>query len=201
MTAAGWFYVWAHVPVAGWALVWTWYLRRDAFGLVRDAFLATQLALVAAYVAVPTAPPRLLREDGFTDTLSTLWGRELADSAHVLQSPYAAMPSGHVAFALLAGGTFAVLGDRRWLRAFGWVYPPLVVAVTIVSAHHFVLDAVGAVVLVAVCLAAVALPRSGTRRPGRLGSRACLTSKRTSRAPCGRSSVPLVTRSRRATRS
>jgi hypothetical protein len=188
MTLAGVFYVWAHVPVAGWALVWTWYLRRDAYPVVRNAFVATQVLLVATYVALPTAPPRLLAGEGFTDTLTGLWGRELADSAHLLQSPFAAMPSGHVAFALLAGGTFALLGDQRWLRIFGWVYPPLVVLVTVATANHFWLDAAGAVAVVALSV------RLATVRPW-------LTSKRTSPAPCGRSSVPWATRSPRATRS
>jgi hypothetical protein len=188
LTVAGVFYVWAHVPVAGWALIWTWYLRPDAYPALRNAFLATQVLLIGVYVAIPTAPPRLLPGRGFTDTLSGLWGNELADSAHLLQSPFAAMPSGHVAFALLAGGTFALLGDQRWLRIFGWLYPPLVVAVTIATANHFWLDALGAMALVALSV------RLATVRPW-------LTSKRTSPAPCGRSSAPWATRSPRATRS
>jgi hypothetical protein len=149
---AGVFYIWAHVPVAGWALVWTWYLRRDAYPTVRNLFLATQALTIALYLAVPTAPPRLLPDGGFADTLTGLWGRELADSAHLLQSPYAAMPSGHMAFALIAGGTFAVLGDQRWLRAFGWLYPPLVALVTLVTANHYVLDLVAAGAVVAAAL-------------------------------------------------
>ena len=188
MTAAGVFYVWAHVPVAGWALVWTWYLRRDAYPVVRDAFVTTQVLLVAGYVAVPTAPPRLLPEEGFADTLTGLWGRGFADSTQLLQSPFAAVPSGHVAFALLAGGTFALLGDRRWLRVFGRLYPPVVLAVTVVTANHFWLDAVAAAAVVALSVGLA------TVRPW-------LTSKRTSPAPCGRSSVPWATPSPRATRS
>ena len=61
-----------------------------------------------------------------------------------LWSP-AAVPSGHVAFALIAGGVFARMGDMAWLRAFGWVYAPFVVAVTVVTANHLLLDAVAAV--------------------------------------------------------
>jgi hypothetical protein len=186
LTLAGIFYVWAHVPVAGWALVWTWHLRRDVYPRLRDVFLVTQALLVATYVALPTAPPRLLPQEGFTDTLTGLWGREFADSAHLLQSPFAAMPSGHVAWALIAGATFAVLGDRRWLRAFGWVYPPLVVAVTVVTANHFWVDAVAAAALVALALFLT------TVRPWQ-------TSKLTSRARSGRSNVPWATASRRVT--
>ena len=163
LAAASVFYVVAHVAVAGWALVWTWYVRRDRFGMVRDVLIWTQILLVAVYMLVPTAPPRLLPDAGFTDTLGRLWGRELADSAHLLQSPFAAVPSGHVAFALVAGMTFARLGDMAWLRAFGWVYPPLVVAVTVITAHHLLFDAVAAALVVAVA-AAAAWSRREVRR-------------------------------------
>jgi hypothetical protein len=158
------FYVVAHIGVAGWALVWTWCIRRDRFRVVRDAFLWTQGLLVALYVAIPTAPPRLVPGAGFTDTLGDVWGRQAADSAHLLQSPYAAVPSGHVAFALVAGITFARLGDMAWLRAFGWLYPPVMVAVTVVTANHFLADAAAAVPVVAIA-ALLARRRSVRRAP------------------------------------
>jgi hypothetical protein len=148
LMAASVFYVVAHVPVAGWALTWTWFLRRDRFTLVRDTFLWTQALLVLIYVLVPTAPPRLVPGAGFTDTLTGLWGRELADSAHTLQSPFAAVPSGHVAFALIASAVFARLGDMAWLRAFGWAYAPVVVVVTVVTANHLLLDTIAAACVV-----------------------------------------------------
>jgi hypothetical protein len=152
MDAAAVFYVVAHIGVAGWALVWTWCIRRDRFRVVRDAFLWTQGLLVALYVAIPTAPPRLVPGAGFSDTLGDVWGREAADSAHLLQSPFAAVPSGHVAFALLAGVVFARLGDMAWLRAFGWLYPPVMVAVTVATGHHLLADAAAAVPVVALAL-------------------------------------------------
>jgi membrane-associated phospholipid phosphatase len=165
MALAGIFYVIAHIGVAGWALVWTWCLRRDAFVRVRAAFLGAQLALVACYVAFPTAPPRLLPGGTFDDTLSSLWGREAADSAHAVQSAYASMPSGHVAFALVAGLTFARYGDRRWLRAFGVLYPPLVAAVVVATANHYVLDVAGGAVLAALVWAGTGgYPRPSSSR-------------------------------------
>jgi PAP2 superfamily protein len=176
MAVAGAFYVFTHVPVAGWALVWTWFLRRDRFRLVRDMFLWTQLLLVSLYVLVPTAPPRLVPGAGYTDTLTTLWGREFAESTHVLQSPFAAVPSGHVAFAVVAGGVFATLGDRGWLRAFGSLYPPLVVAVTVATGNHLLLDAAAAIVVVgaAAGLAARRSPRTVTRDAARRVGRVVL---------------------------
>jgi hypothetical protein len=152
MDAAAVFYIVAHIGVAGWTLVWTWCIRRDRFRSVRDAFLWTQALLVVVYVAVPTAPPRLVPGEGFTDTLSGLWGRQAADSAHLLQSPFAAVPSGHVAFALLAGITFARFGDVAWLRGVGWVYPPLMIAVTVATGNHLLVDAAASVLVVVVAL-------------------------------------------------
>jgi hypothetical protein len=155
--AATAFYLVAHVAVTGWALVWTWCLRRDAFGRVRTIFVATQVVLAALYVLVPTMPP-----NGAGERAGPAWAGVVTQSAHVVQSPYAAMPSGHVAFALVAGGVFAALGDRAWLRAFGWAYPPVVVAVTVVTGHHLLADAVAAGVLVATVAAATA-PRTRRR--------------------------------------
>lgn len=163
LTGASVFYLAAHVPVAGWALIWTWYLRRDRFAAVRDLFLITQGLLVALYVLLPTAPPRLVPGAGFTDTLGR-WGREFADSAHLLQSPYAAMPSGHVAFALVAGLTFARIGDQAWLRWFGWSYPAVVVAVTVITGHHLLLDAAGAAAVVGAAWWLVSVRAAGSRR-------------------------------------
>jgi hypothetical protein len=159
LTTASAFYVLAHVPVAGWALTWTWFLRRERFALVRDTFLWTQGILVAIYLLLPTAPPRLVPGTGFADTLTGLWGKEFADSAHVLQSPFAAVPSGHVAFALVASGVFARMGDMRWLRGFGWTYAPVVVAVTVITANHFLFDAIAAACVVA-CAYRLAAKRS-----------------------------------------
>jgi hypothetical protein len=167
------FYLLAHVPVTGWALIWTWCLRRDSFARVRTIFVGTQVALAALYVLVPTLPPRLA--DGVGGAASTPgWAAGVTASSHVVQSPFAAMPSGHVAFALVAGGTFALLGDRRWLRAFGWAYPVVVVAVTILTGHHLIVDAVAAASLVggvtAVTVAAPATRHAAreawARRPG-----------------------------------
>jgi hypothetical protein len=151
LTAAGVVYVGAHVPVAGWALIWTWVLRRDRFRFVRDTFLWTQALLVAVYVLVPVAPPRLVPGAGYTDTLSGLWGKELAASAQMLQSPFAAIPSGHVAFALIASGVFTTLGDQAWL-VFGRLYAPVVMAITVLTANHLLLDALAAALVVGCAL-------------------------------------------------
>jgi hypothetical protein len=156
--AARAFYVAAHVPVTAWALIWTACLRPDACARIRNLFLATQVLVVVLWVLVPTAPPWLM------DAPDMRPGGVVS----AVQSPYAAIPSGHVAFALIAGATFARYGDRHWLRGFGRVYPPLAVLVTVVTANHLLADAAAAALVVGVAWALtgsvrVPLPRRAAR--------------------------------------
>jgi PAP2 superfamily len=150
---AGLAYLVLHVPVLLGTLSWVYLARPAAFPAARTAFLAVQALLAAAWLLIPTAPPRLLGADGFTDTLTGLWGPGAAHRAGLLQSRWAAMPSGHVAFALLAGGLVAGLARAPLARAAGLAYPPLVLATIIVTGNHFWLDAVGAMVVTALAWA------------------------------------------------
>ena len=133
------FYVWVHVPATVGALVWAWLERPAHFARARNAFLATQAVVVAGYLALPTAPPRLLGLPGVGDPL----GPEASALAATVQSPYAAFPSGHMAFALVAGAIVVTLAGPRWVRGLGALYPLVVLAVIVTSANHFWLDALG----------------------------------------------------------
>jgi hypothetical protein len=141
LTAAGLFYVWVHLPATVGALIWARLERPEAFATARNTFLATQLLTVAGYLLVPVAPPRML--PGFTDTLAAVYGSGGERLAHSVQSPYAAMPSGHVAFAAVAAGTVFALVRSRVLRAGAIAYVALVVWVIVATANHLWLDAVG----------------------------------------------------------
>jgi hypothetical protein len=88
--------------------------------------------VVAGYLLVPTAPPRMLRG-----------GPEPASWAHSLQSQYAALPSGHVAFAVVVAGVVGL--QVRALRRVAPLYPLLVSAVVIATGNHLWIDAVAGV--------------------------------------------------------
>jgi PAP2 superfamily len=149
------FYVWAHLPLAIGPLVWAWLERPKAFAAARDTFVLAQVLTVAAYLLVPTAPPRLLPHLGFHDTLAGFWGAGAAGASHVMQSPYAALPSGHVVFALVAAGTVVALARPLAVRVLAALYPAVVVGVTVVTANHFLLDAAAAMLVAAVSAALV----------------------------------------------
>lgn len=167
LTAAGLFYVWVHLPATIGALVWARLERPHAFPFARDVFLATQAITVVGYLAFPVAPPRMAPELGFTDTLAAVYGTGGETLAHSVQSPYAAMPSGHVAFALIAAGTVFALVRSPLLRAGAVLYVALVVAIIIGTANHLWLDAVGGALAAALGLLTISIQRRvGVRMRG-----------------------------------
>ena len=116
--------------------------------------IAMGLALVG-YVAMPTAPPRFMPEWGFADTVATFVGDSAEQSANVLYNPFAAMPSMHVAFALMIAVPAIMLVRNRALKVAWATYPVIVTFVVVVTANHFWLDAaVGAVVAAVSAVAA-----------------------------------------------
>jgi hypothetical protein len=154
-------YVNAHFVITTAFLVWLYFWRNEAFYFVRNMFMVAMGMALVLYVLYPTAPPRFLPEWGFTDTVTDFFGKGASHSASVLYNPYAAMPSMHVAFALMIGVTGMRLVKWRPARVFWMLYPLYISFVVIVTANHFWLDgAVGAVVAVAAGYAAAVLARA-----------------------------------------
>jgi PAP2 superfamily len=122
-------------------LIWLYFARNPAFYFVRNMFMFAMAIALIGYVVFPTAPPRFMPEWGFTDTVVAMVGSEPADTANVLYNPYAAIPSMHVAFALMAGLAGARLVRNSVLIGLFRVYPLWVTFVTIATANHFWMDA------------------------------------------------------------
>jgi membrane-associated phospholipid phosphatase len=84
-------------------------------------------------------------EWGFIDSVYDLTGLNGPTSTNAslsaLFNPYAAVPSMHVTFALMIGGTLARLCRRRVAKMLWLAYPLLMSFVIIVTANHFILDA------------------------------------------------------------
>jgi membrane-associated phospholipid phosphatase len=122
-------------------LLWLYFARNEAFYFVRNMFMVAMGIALIGYVVFPTAPPRFLPEWGFTDTVTQMVGSEPANTANVLYNPYAAVPSMHVAFALMLGFAGARLVKTRVLKVLFYGYPLWVAMVTILTANHFWMDA------------------------------------------------------------
>jgi membrane-associated phospholipid phosphatase len=75
---------------------------------------------------------------------------------YALQSPFAAMPSGHVAFAVFAAGTLVALVRCWTIRLAAVAYGALVVGVVISTGNHFWLDVAAGSAIATVAMRATA---------------------------------------------
>ncbi|MDQ3569536.1 MAG: phosphatase PAP2 family protein [Actinomycetota bacterium] len=144
------FYGTAHFFVTIGALVYLFRRMPERYPLWRNTLaLTTGLALVG-FVLYPLMPPRLLPgEYGFVDTLRVvggLWSFESAPMAKV-SNPYAAMPSLHVAWAGWCSLALSPALARPWARRAMVAYPVLTLFAVVVTANHFLLDALGSAVV------------------------------------------------------
>jgi hypothetical protein len=129
----------------GWLVVL--FRRRDPeYHRLRRACLVAHLGAQPFFLLFPVEPPRAL--DGFVDTLSEVSGFDLEHPLLVrLYNPVAAMPSLHVAFAVLTGAAMAERARTGMSKTAAYTYAPLVALVVAATGNHYVSDAVGGAAL------------------------------------------------------
>ena len=163
--AASFIYINAQTTTMVGALLWLYVCRNESYYFVRNMMIVAMAIALIGYIVFPTAPPRMLPEWGFVDTVTDLTGVHtdtVATSA--LFNPYAAIPSMHLAMALMIGWPLARLVRPRSLRVFWAVYPLVMTFVIVVTANHFLIDGVlGAMTAGVAALAARSLARARPR--------------------------------------
>jgi hypothetical protein len=123
------------------------YRRRDPeFHRFRRAAALVTLGAQPVFLLFPAAPPRTL--DQFVDTIADVSGFDLDEGLIArLYDPLAAMPSIHVAYAVVTAAGIAETSRSPLARALAPVYPPAVAFVILGTANHYVLDALGGAAL------------------------------------------------------
>lgn len=141
------YYAIVHVPALVIFLVWAFARHRDLYPHWRNGLVVvTAGCLVIRFLRV--APPRFVDELGFVD-LSTRYGLGVYGPVGTgVSDQFAAMPSIHVGWAaVVALGTFAMTRSRiRWIVL---MHLPVTVFVVAATGHHWWLDGVVAVALLA----------------------------------------------------
>jgi membrane-associated phospholipid phosphatase len=171
---ASWMYLNSHFVITVGVIVWLYMFRNESFYFVRNMMMvAMGLALVGYYI-YPTAPPRLMPEWGFTDSVARFTHvSETNTPVNALLNLYAAVPSMHVAFALMVGWPLARLVKPRPLKVIWSLYPLLVTFVVVATGNHFLTDAIlgaitaGLAALAADSLFARARPAAWAFQPAR----------------------------------
>ena len=144
MDFADWTYLNAHYIVTLGALVFIYLRRNDSFYFVRNMFMVAMAMALVGYFLYPTAPPRLMPEWGFTDSIKNFTGVQLESSGptSAFLNFYAAVPSIHVCFALLIGWPMAKLVSRRPAKIAWGLYPLWISFVVVATGNHYLTDVV-----------------------------------------------------------
>ena len=154
---ANYYYATLHLSVTLIVMIWLYRRRQAVYARCRSVLLTMTLMALVSYWLYPLAPPRLMAGQRYVDTVKeyVLWGFTPSEDMVSLSNQYAAMPSMHVGWALWVGVVLVWYGRSRVLRALGIAYPLVTTFVVMVTANHFILDAVAAIVVFVVALAAV----------------------------------------------
>ncbi|HEY7034250.1 MAG TPA: phosphatase PAP2 family protein [Thermomicrobiales bacterium] len=179
--AANWYYVYGFLPVLiGCAILGAWKAPL-VFAWWRRVFAISLALALVGFALFPLTPPRLLPASyGYVDTLLRFGPRYYGDvtgsslfnlygSIPSTVNVYAAMPSMHVAWSVVAAALFWIAaGRRRWATVVAVVHPCLMAFAVVATANHYVMDVAAGL---AVLLASIAIARRwGDRFEGQLPS-------------------------------
>lgn len=156
-------YLAAQLAVLPLAIVWVYRRSQPVYRRFRTTIIATWMISVPIFALFPVAPPRLAAL-GLVDTVSNQAAVALTGSSTMFYNPFAAVPSLHVGFAFAVGVAVAVAARRRWVKALGALWGPVVTLTVLATANHYVFDVVTGL---AVTLAGFGVWYLHEHRPGR----------------------------------
>lgn len=123
---------------------------------LRRVFIISMIVALPWYALYPLAPPRFMEPFGwpFVDTLAVYGPNYFSESGLVTANRFAAMPSMHCGWTMVAGLMISAAVPWQWVGRTLFVFLTLLLAVTvIVTGNHYWLDIVGGWAVVGVSLA------------------------------------------------
>ncbi|MGB8343233.1 MAG: phosphatase PAP2 family protein [Ktedonobacteraceae bacterium] len=160
-------YLYGHLPILILAGIWIYMQSRERYRIYRNALLISAGLGLLFYGLFPVAPPRLMPEHGFVDTIAMFNNKSNEIQPSIIVNHYAAVPSFHFGWALLVGIALIDVSRNLWARTFAVLFPTVMFFSIVLTANHFIFDAMvgGLVVLLAIVLAfALENFRLGTRQ-------------------------------------
>ncbi|MFE2629819.1 phosphatase PAP2 family protein [Streptomyces sp. NPDC059374] len=145
------YYATLHFVVTLAVLVWLYRRHPGRYAATRLVLFATTGVALVGYYLYPLAPPRLMTNTGFIDTVLAhdTWGSMASGDLKNMSNQYAAMPSMHIGWSVWSGLTIFILARTPWVRILGLLYPVATLVVIVATANHFWLDAVGGLICLA----------------------------------------------------
>ncbi|CAN5642006.1 hypothetical protein BH23CHL2_BH23CHL2_21960 [soil metagenome] len=136
-----WVYIWAHWPVIAIVVFWLVLWHFDHYPKYRNALLISGVAGMIIFATYPVAPPRLMPEYNFVDTVTLQSNSYRVLQPPSLTNPYAAMPNLHFGWNLLMGIALVRESTKLPVRILGFLIPISMFLSIILSGNHYILDA------------------------------------------------------------
>jgi len=158
-------YATLHFLVTPAVLTWLFVRRPTRYRAASGILMVTTALALIGFYWLPTAPPRLLSDEGFVDVMSTTstwgwWPASGSPGSDAISNQFAAMPSLHCAWAAWCGIVLVLLVRRTWVRVVALVYPFSTFFVVLGSGNHYLLDVLAGVAVL--CLGAAVVQIAGS---------------------------------------
>lgn len=153
-TVLNWIYIWGHWPVIVVTLLWLARRHPAIYLRTRNAMLVSGGIGLIAFAAFPVAPPRLAGL-GMIDTVTVSSEAYRVLQPAMVTNQFAAMPSLHVGWDLLIGLAVLAAARRPLVKALGVFMPVAMFVAVVLTANHYIIDAVVGAALTTACWVAV----------------------------------------------
>jgi hypothetical protein len=149
--------------------IWLFRKYSDDYPRFRNTLAITTALALIGFSLFPLMPPRLLPAHyGFLDTLDkypTIWSFDSGPAAKV-SNQFAAMPSVHIAWATWCALALVPRLKSTGAKVLAASYPFVTLIVIVITANHYVIDAVGGLLILAVgWVVGNAITRAGRGEP------------------------------------
>ena len=147
------FYGSLHFIATLFCLFYVFFKNQERYNQVRNTIVCSTLLALVCFISYPLMPPRLLPKSyGFLDTLSkypTFWSFNSKVFA-AISNQFAAMPSVHIIWASWCVYALYPRMNSKLKKMFLFLYPLTTTFVIIVTSNHYILDALGALLVLGI---------------------------------------------------
>jgi hypothetical protein len=144
------YYATMHFPGLIVFLIWLWVRHREHYPPVRNVVAMVTAACLVIQL-IPVAPPRMFEQLGFVDTALRYGQSVYGAVGSGFADQLSAMPSVHVAWAVLVGLFVIKISPSPW-RWLVLVHTGLTILIVTVTANHWWLDGIVAAILLGIAI-------------------------------------------------
>jgi PAP2 superfamily len=156
------YYATMHFPALIIFLIWCFFRHREHYPAVRNT-VAILTAACLLIQLIPVAPPRMFTNLGFVDTALRYGQSVYGAVGSGFADQLSAMPSVHVGWAVLIAVFVLQISRSPW-RWLVLVHTSLTILIVTVTANHWLLDGIVAVVLLGMAMVAERWSRAAATR-------------------------------------